>query len=316
MTPLTLLQLPSEILLHILGHVGASFFRQDISRLCVSKRWYNLAWLIQAQDLHMTLQTLPQFLANDETFGRIRTRVASVNLVLHFLDKTIRDRANVDDKSVVEANSYLDQLAILLRSSPQLKTLSIIAQLDFFGLSTGSIGSLLSACPLTSLHIDIPIHLALWQGRPGYNDHTAHLCSIINSMLPSLRRLSCRMHLICGRLLEPLPDDANGPLKLEELIINFTQPPFSGPGRRDPRCCNSLLAPFGLTQPVIEAQATALAARLANPRMVRVIGYGPRSAEGIYAYDAITKRRIFLDFDAEWDADGKGVADEELMAEL
>jgi hypothetical protein len=123
------------------------------------------------------------------------------------------------------------------------------------------------------------------------------------------------MHLICGRLLEPLPDATNGPLKLEELIINFTQPPFSGPGRRDPRCCNSLLAPFGLTQLVIEAQATALAATLPNPRMVRVIGYGPRSSKGIYAYDAITKRRLFLDFDAEWDAEGKQVADEVLMGE-
>lgn len=316
MAPITLLQLPSEILLHILDHVGSRFFHHDIRRLHVSKRWYSLAWVIQAQDLHFTLQSLPRFFANDEMFARIQTHVVSVSLGLHFLDKTIRDRANVDDKYVVESNSSLDQLAVLLGQCPQLKALSIITQSDFYGLSTGSIGSLLSACPLTSLHIDIPIHLALWQSRPGYNDYTAHLCCIINSLLPSLRRLSCRMHLICGRLLEPLPDDANGPLKLEELIINFTQPPFSGPGRRDPRCCNSLLAPFGLTQPVIEAQATALAARLANPRMVRVIGYGPRSAEGIYAYDAITKRRIFLDFDAEWDADGKGVADEELMAEL
>lgn len=311
MAPMTLLQLPSEILLHVLDHVGASFFHQDIHRLCVSKRWYSLAWLILAQDLHLSLQTLPRFLANEGSFERIRPHVGSANLLLHFLDKTVQDRANVDDQCIIEANSYLDQLADLLRQCPQLKALSITAQLGFFGLSTGSIGRLLSTCPLTSLHIDIPIRLALWRGRPGYNDNTAHLCCCINALLPSLRRLSCRLHLICGRLLEPLLDDANGPLNLEELIINFTQPPFTGPGRRDPRRCDSILAPFGPTQLVIEAQATALAARLPNPRMVRVIGYGPLTASGIYAYDAITKRRELLDFDAEWDADGKVLADED-----
>ncbi|EAQ90339.1 predicted protein [Chaetomium globosum CBS 148.51] len=310
MAPMGLLQLPSEILLHILNHVGASFFHQDPSRLRVSKRWYSLAWLILAQDPHLSLQTLPRLLANEETFGRIQPHVGSVNLVLHFPDKTVRDCANVDDKRVVEANSHLDQLAVLLRHCPQLKALSLVAQVDFFGLSTGSIGSLLSASPLTSLHIDIPIRLALWRGRPGYNDHTAHLCCCINALLPSLRRLRCRMHLICGRLLEPLPDDANGPLKLEELIINFTQSPFTGPGRRDPRSCDSILAPFRPTQQVIEAQAEALAARLPNARMVRVIGYGPRKLRGIYAYNAITKRREMLNFYTEWDASGTVLADE------
>ncbi|KAH6637218.1 hypothetical protein F5144DRAFT_569932 [Chaetomium tenue] len=309
MAPMTLLQLPSEILLHILDHVGASFFHQDTNRLRVSKRWYSLAWLILARDPHLSLQTLARLLANEEAFGRIQPHVGSVNLVLHFVDKTAPDRPNVNDKRVVEANSHLDQLAVLLRQCPQLKALSIVAQVNFFGLSTGSIGSLLSACPLTSLHINIPTRLALWRGRPGYNDHIAHLCCCINALLPSLRRLRCRMHLICDRLLEPLPDDTNGPLKLEELIINFTHSPFIGRGRWNPRSCDSILAPFTHTQHVVEAQAAALAARLPNPRMVRVIGHGSRELRGIYAYNAITKRREIFNFHTEWDAPGTVVAD-------
>ncbi|KAK3299581.1 uncharacterized protein B0H64DRAFT_389071 [Chaetomium fimeti] len=306
---MALLQLPSEVLLHMLDGVGASFFYKDIRRLHVSKRWYSLAWLIMAREVHLNLRTLPRLLENEEVFGRIRTHLSSVNLYLHFLGKTVRDDPSPDDKCVVEANSFLDQLVVPLRHCPQLKSLSIIAALGLFGLSTGSIGSLLSVCPLTSLHIDIPIRLALWRGRPGYNDHTAHLCRCINALLPSLRRLSCRLHLICDQLLEPLPDDANGPLKLEELIINLTQPSFTGQGRHHPRNCGSILAPFEPVQKAIENQAEALVARLNNPRMVRVIGYGVLLQE-IYAYDAITKRRTRLEPDAEWDAEGQVVADE------
>ncbi|KAH6845739.1 hypothetical protein B0I37DRAFT_344851 [Chaetomium sp. MPI-CAGE-AT-0009] len=308
---MALLQLPSELLLHILSHVGASFFYEDLHRLRVSKRWYSLTWLILARELHLDLRSLPRLLANEAAFERIRPHIGSVNLSLHFLDKTVPDEPSVDDKCIVEANSCLDQLVAPLRRCPQFKALSIVAALDLFGLSTGSIGRLLSVSPLTSLHIDIPSRMALWLGRPGYNDHTAHLCCCINALLPSLRRLSCRLHLICDKLLEPLPNDANGPLKLEELIINLTQPPFTDVGPSYPRNCAAILWPFEPTRKAIKRQATELVARLAKPRMVRVIEYGIRDTpQEIYAYDAITRRRTVLDLDAEWDAEGRAIADE------
>jgi hypothetical protein len=55
-----------------------------------------------------------------------------------------------------------------------------------------------------------------------------------------------------------------------------------------------------------EERATALVGQLRNPRMVRVIML-KIPVRRVYAYDAVTQRRVWLgpETDHEWDADGE-----------
>ncbi|EMR66228.1 hypothetical protein UCREL1_6796 [Eutypa lata UCREL1] len=63
-----LLQLPPEILLCILDELGHEFFSKDLSRLTISRLWYDLAWKVFSRDLPFTAWPLIKFTKNETAF--------------------------------------------------------------------------------------------------------------------------------------------------------------------------------------------------------------------------------------------------------
>jgi hypothetical protein len=314
---MALVRLPSELLLHILSEVGSQFFAQDARRRTVSKRWFSFAWLVFARDLRVTSRSLARFLADEEAIRRIQPHLRSIDFFL---------LANVDDPGFVlqishlvhssdgtfrrgqqewrdGTNASLTRLATALQPCPRLESLKFAVSINTYGLASGTIASLISPRHLTSLDLDIGGSNIPVVEHPGEG---THLCPLINALLPSLRRLRCRMSFMCGDLLKPV--ETESPSQLEEVIINLTQigNPYavsrSMINCRDPSALTRLPA----LNAAFEDLATELAGQLPNPRRVRVIML-KMPGRRVYAYDAVTQRRVWLGPEAEheWEAEGE-----------
>jgi hypothetical protein len=304
---MALVQLPSELLLRILGYVGSQFFSQDVRRLAVSKRWYSIAWLILAEECHLTCRTLPRFLTNEEAFERTQTHLRSIDLLVAFQAPSHLE-LYFEEPWLAETNDRLTKLAVKLRRCPLLGRLHLVLSNNVFGLQPSSIPGLLSLPNLTTLELEVGYHSVI-----PVRDDRKHLCCCINALLPSLRRLRCRMISVCERLLEPLPTEQ--PLELEELILNLTDDEaiiFYGASDFPRRCLDDRNRDFSLVRDAVEAQATALAARMRNPRMVRIISYRERTApSNVYAFDALSGRRSWFSPRpmGEWDGSTMGLVE-------
>jgi hypothetical protein len=209
-----------------------------------------------------------------------------------------------------EINDRLASLAAALQRCPRLGILSVVAPVGREGLALAPepFAGLLSAGNLTSLVLDIAGDHSI-RVREG---DEPHLCLHINALLPSLRRLRCRMFWICGSILRPLPNECQS--KLEEVIINLTREHCAVDKFGEfPRHCRATRVGelFSATK-TLQTRATELAARLHNPRMVRVIAFEPSSYRS-YAFDALTGRRTWLNLKADWDADGEEMAEDKMI---
>jgi hypothetical protein len=346
--PMELMSLPAELLLKILKMLGWQYFSDDVRRLTVCKRWYNLAWPIFARELHLDFKSLPQFLENDEFFERAHECVGFVNLTLKGVHRDLGSRRPFSFemgrrmRRWSEISSRLQVLATMLQRCPRLEHLSVVVSPEIEALAPQPFVDMISArhVHLTSLELHVPA-LVSFNERGMVASETAipstHLCRNINALLPSLRRLRCRMRHICEGILEPPPDDI--PLRLDELIINFARPRAqeeppeiinsmvglpANPNlpRQYSTTCNRFLdpqyrsrptpigPPFPETRRAIEARAVALAARLPNPRIIRVIGLqADHETRRMVAFDAISRRRMFLEPDADWDAEGEVIVE-------
>jgi hypothetical protein len=319
---MALLRLPSELIGHILIDVGSEFFYQDTRRLTVSRRWYGLALPILTRDLEFaSVTSLEEFFTSKNAVAQAETHLRSVRLDLDiFYDELVCRRLEpYKDYDTLQAqwrndiNDRLASLAAALQRCPRLGTLSVIAPLGIGGLVTLTLApepfvGLLSAGNLTSLVLDISGDHSI-KAREG---DEPHLCRHINALLPSLRRLRCRMFRICGSILRPLPDEC--PPKLNEVIINLTREhcAVGKPGGFPKHCRATRVGELFTATKTIQTRATELAGRLRNPRMVRVIAFEPGSHRS-YAFDALTGRRTWLNLRAGWDAGGEEMAEDEMV---
>ena len=78
-----LLQLPAELLLLILNHVGREFFAQDPRRLAVSKQWHDLAWPVLVRDLRLTTASLVRFTADPALLARSQRHITLLSSLSH-----------------------------------------------------------------------------------------------------------------------------------------------------------------------------------------------------------------------------------------
>jgi hypothetical protein len=167
------------------------------------------------------------------------------------------------------------------------------------------LADLLSLRHLTSLDYDTGGYLQRLTDYTG-----THRCRSISAMLPSLRRLRCRMEMMCEDFLEPPPGEA--PLALEEVIVHLSTSGRTRKGKAVYLMAESCQFPdvyhFIHLRELMEKQARALLVRLANPRMVRVITH--ENIEGYtmpYAFDVMKEERIRLPKNSKWDAEGEVV---------
>lgn len=353
---MTLLQLPAELLLHILNDLGPAFLRQDIRRLTVSKTWYGLAWKVLVRDLQFTAQSLRQFTQQGTLLTQSQPYITTVKLYLEGHASRIPPQSRTDqitnptpsDEWSHQTATSLTRLSTTLQRAPALRSLTLRARaLDLPQhreyLTAASLCTLLSyptfsVCHLTTLDIDTATsHIHQSSSHLGDDDDgDTHLCHAINTLLisspSSLRRLRCRMESVCPALLAP-PAPGGAPLHhLEEVIVNLSLAEISEMivSWRHARGCRRHYHRSGaegggyekglgiaqLRAAMCEA-ATVFAGRVGEQvKMVRVLSHRLPSLE-VFAFDAVEGRRVELPFYDGRDWVAEGeVWDEEDVAEL
>ncbi|KAI1124925.1 hypothetical protein F5Y10DRAFT_248325 [Nemania abortiva] len=325
-----LLRLPPEILVQIFDQIGSFFFREDLGRLTVCKRWFEFA--LPACFKHVTLsQAAMRSLVASGAMKEpspLKYNLETLELELqgyrafesasydgeHGQESiaTLPDEAPGEFRSYIKAlNSDIAQLATMAQQSRRLRTLHIRAwrsssprgfsDADWY-LSLRTMQGFLSVDNLSVLILDLSAGF-----RRSLGDDR-HICRDIAALLPTLRILHLRMRRICPDVLKP--QDPDGDLRLSELVINLsltTTAPRITSATHSERCggVRGLL----LLQSDIREQAEALAARMDSPRVVRVLTHSLPSFE-ILSLDVLTGKIMVLDDDMAWDEDGKSVTED------
>ncbi|KAG7284725.1 hypothetical protein NEMBOFW57_009334 [Staphylotrichum longicolle] len=297
--------LPPELVLRVMRHIGHEFFAQNIRRLTVSKWWFRYAWTIFVEQLLLNRTRLVHFARNPAALEAMLPHLKAITIIARefcypstspSLHKVVYDGLwGVTDEpysnspfghgltEMAKFNSFLDKVAIKLHQCPRLNSVTFKGPTKHgvYILYTEPLDSLLSLRHVTSLTVTNNAFL-----------NGFHMCSHIHRRLPFLRRFRYRTHLICEDLLTPLPDAP--PLNLQDVVIDLTCPTCRRRGSRlDWEDCGHRL----------EEWATELASRLDNPRMVRVRYPWPYN-DRTYSFDGITGVRTQLENGSTWDDEG------------
>ncbi|KAG6019184.1 hypothetical protein E4U19_007432 [Claviceps sp. Clav32 group G5] len=299
---MSLLRLPPEIVLSIFRLLGSAFFRRDVRRLLVSKWWYELAWPVFYQDLRLRAGSLQSFVLATKSVDllhSIRKNVRTVKLVLNGFEDwhSILSASNaagsteidlqVVDTWTSKVNGHVAALAGILQHCTGLRLLKVEARPETHPLqlnlqrrdylAPSPLASLSSLSQLTCLEIDTA-------GTRLMDDNDApkvHLCSKIRTMLPTLRRLRCRMNSICPTIFDVSAGSL--PLALEDFIAL--------PGDNFPRLKTDM-----------ESCVRKLVPLMKNPRIVRVLSHTFPGMK-LHSLDVLTGRRMEIEPNAPWDAD-------------
>ncbi|KAG6201935.1 hypothetical protein E4U35_005548 [Claviceps purpurea] len=337
---MSLLRLPPEIMLNIVHLLGSAFFLQDVRRLLVCKWWYAFASPIFFQDLRLQALSpkragsLERFILASKSVDllhSIRKNVRTTKLILSgFKDwrstlstsnatGSTRIDLKVVDTWTSEVNGYVAALGSVLQHNTKLRVLKVEArpetpppQLNLQRrdyLAASSLAGLISLSQLTCLEIDTA-------GTRLMHDNDApkvHLCSKIRAMLPTLRRLRCRMSSICSTIF----DVSAGclPLALEDVIVNLSLSDIRGTDTsyRYPNRCEALPGDnFTRLKADMESCARELVPLMGNPRIVRVLSHTFPGMK-LHSLDVLTERRMELKPNAPWDADGGEVKEPRVL---
>ncbi|KAK0667270.1 hypothetical protein QBC41DRAFT_228903 [Cercophora samala] len=327
-----LLKLPPEILIQIFDHVGSRYFRSDLSRLTVCKRWNQFAHIVCSRQLYITPRILRQMVLSpyvESSLHLMETLDLELEGFVMRRPETVLDSNSYSWNSapglwslrrrVRELNDDLAHLASIMRQSQRLCTLRIKA---IFGSDYFQVGSkylfsstirslLLSTSNLSVLELDLCSTHPEPQDHPHHGDDS-HVCPMIATLLPTLRCLRLRMPVICSDALKP-PQHCSDPLRLRVLLVSFVLP-STDPVYNEPVLTIRCGGPgrFVRLRQVVRGdmvrQSRVLAARMSAPKMVRILTHVLASGE-LGGVDVLTGKEIKLREGAEWDDDGEAVED-------
>ncbi|KAI8716923.1 hypothetical protein NCS52_00986900 [Fusarium sp. LHS14.1] len=315
---MNLLQFPTEILFIIFRLLGSAFFRRDTQRLTVSKSWYEIARSVLFRDLQFSARSLPRFLKADMS-SLVHQHTRTINIAfegVQYHRALSTASPSVQENVVTEWNTNvgnnLTSLASILQDCRNLHVLKLgprpqwrapraISQALF---SSDALVSLLSVGNLTCLEFD-----TISTGILSATSHRrSDICEVIRKLLPTLRRLRCRMRKICPRIL--MHREEGQLLRLEEVIINLNLgdvSQYASPQQSYP-CGIFVSGPPAAWKAEMESAAKDLVDRMATPRVVRVLSRSGSSPQ-TECFDAIAQRRMMLAPGAAWDADGEEVVE-------
>ncbi|CAI6311245.1 unnamed protein product [Periconia digitata] len=320
---MSLLQLPTEILLQIFVYVGSSYILSDLSRLTVCRQWYEVARIACFQEVTITQETVHRLMSSpyaESNLALVKDCTKTLNLDIFGhgdwssmflysqtnaeLQQTRTGRPpswnpELGEACITGLNNHLLHLANVMKQSRKLRILSIETLFHLHGLSPirftpylrfSTIHAFLSTTNLTSLNLDLCAAELLPQPS---SDH--HICTTIAALLGTLRYLRLRMRSICPEVLKPQHHITK--LHLNEVIINlnlFCKLPLIGvPYNSD--CCASFSGDYLARNAGLEKQAQLLAAQTANPRIIRILALSslrtPPLIE-LQVFDALTGRYI------------------------
>jgi len=312
-----------------MDHVGSSYFREDLGRLTVCKRWFGFARTACFKDLQLSQKTLRRLLSSRDV-GRSLLLIKDSLEILDLELKGFEDWSSIPEPqsyprngNALDASSWatvldngLAQLAIIAKESRKLRIIRIQAssenhpllphlpRRDYLSLST--IRALLSVKNLMVLELDLcgTFLIPRQEHRDGF-----HVCTSISALLTTLRRLRLRMRSICADVLRLQHHDTS--LRLSEVLINLSlsnESPMTTSAAHSTRC-GSTGGGFLKLKADIEDQAEALAAHMASPKIIRILTHSLPQLE-MRSLDVLTGKCMILADDMAWEDDGKTVEDD------
>ncbi len=318
-----LLQLPAELLILILNHVGPEFFAQDPRRLAVCKQWHDLAWPVLVRDLRLTTTALTRFTAHPALAARSERHITTTTL--HFQntprhpaakDPAFRRAIPPNRRWSAQLTTALITLSASLSRARALHTLTLTAHaLDTAGwhLPAPALATLLSSVSsaahhLTSLTIDTA-------SCPLQQHPDTHLCAAVNALLPTLRHLRFRAETVCPALLAgdtPLP-------QLKTVLVNLSLAYLADDylSYRHAKGCGGVYGrSIVRVRAAMEEAAVALVGAMGEDKgMVRIISHRVPALD-VFAFDAVVERRVQLwSLEKGWDAEGDPEVEEEDVEE-
>lgn len=315
---MSLCAIPPEILKKILDLVGLQYFPDDIGRLTISRAWYPVAYDVLSQHIQFKSPCPIDFAAVATSLdSRSPLRgITSINIRFepreerHESGSTPsgsiqdwRDWNRVVNETLktitegVESNRKLQDLQVLMPLTP----LPNFAPFVPIHLEQPQMLKLLTASEhLTCLRLDTSgIHC--WKRTK--RNSPQHPCKVINSMLPRLKKLWCRMRYMCEDLLDT---SDNQPLVLEELCLNISfmtrreaHHDFNHKSyfRIPTRCfgTGTFTLKYRSLGTNLKATLSALADRLPDARMVRMVYYHKAPCayteiSQLFEFDALANR--------------------------
>lgn len=332
-----LLQFPPEILKNIFAQIGSSFFREDLSRLTVCKRWFDFALPACFKCIKLSQETL-RSLVNSGTIEKgpvLKGSLETLQLELRgyqscsstssfqehaqqseLLDSSVHE-APVDNPAttwIAALNNDLAQLAVLARGSYMLRALHIQAWRSSSSepfdsaenyLSLPTMKTLLSLENLSVLVLDISCNLLL----SGQQENGHHICPAVGALLPNLRTLHLRMRSICPDVLKLR--DTNNSLRLSVVVVNLSLiANFPGiTSAAHSQRCGSQSEGLAQLKAEMQQQAEALATRMASPKVVRILTHSLPQFE-THSLDVLTGKVMILSDGMAWEEDGKTVEED------
>ncbi|KAM5439477.1 hypothetical protein MferCBS31731_004574 [Microsporum ferrugineum] len=329
---MSLLDLPSEILLWVLECLGASFFRDDIGRLTVCKRWYGVAHHIFYADIELQAGTLSKLFAHPSLPTRAHLFKHSLKILTvelrGFMDWNRVCIQDLDDGNIQpyidswtsSINNNLSKLAAYIHEGKVLRTLRFTAWSEFTPifptlprrdyLYFDTIFNFLSLDSLTVLELDTCgshfIHYGVSQSQSG---RQRHICQHIAALLPQLHCLRLRLREICPLALQP--QGADTPY-LKSVIVNLSlsnEPSDITSASYSRRCGSSERPGFPQLRSDMEDQATRLAGQMSYPVIVRVLFHPHNGCSSLgwkqEYLDVLTGKRATLEPSIPWDEDGE-----------
>ncbi|KAI9900185.1 hypothetical protein N3K66_004447 [Trichothecium roseum] len=322
-------QLPAELLLRIQYHLGSSFFREDLSRLHVSKRWLACAQEVIAKDLTFSVDSLKRFVEAISSQGErlstnVHHRTKTVELKFDRLVdwSKLRPPTGLVETSTAEnvytrraSESYQDlndnvaALASELQLS-RLRKLVLRPEPTFNGrwttqilqgpcLANSSLEKLLNMRHLTELEFDTASTYAIrLRSKPA----DVHLCHAINALLPTLQRLRCRMDSICEDIFK-VPNMEVGTLPLKDLVVSLSLSniaPNDYSYRFPAHCTHIYKVPFVANRATIEEKLEGLAALTKGAVSMKLL-YHSFPGFDMWEFDALTGQRTKLQGEVAWD---------------
>jgi hypothetical protein len=326
--PMALLELPAELIFHVMDYVGSTYFHQDLSRLTVCKEWYRYALPSSYKDISLSQSSLQSLLKTPNvahTLTSICTSLDTLSIVFTgnerpnhstTFDISSTDSTGADNEAAMSSPVILDadlaRPARTAKEAQKLRCVHIRAPNGHASISlqplhhelvrASTIQGFLSAQNLAVLDID-PCGKSLVPPPEGGE----HICHSIGSLLATLTHLRLRMRTICVDALTPPKHAMN--MRLTEVIVNlslYDETLVPSPATHATPCTGG--GKLKLKNDM-EGRAKDILKSMSSPKTVRVLTHTLPKLR-IRSLDVLTDKYMELEEGAAWDDDGRTIVDD------
>jgi hypothetical protein len=302
MEPTSALHLPPEIWEMVLDHIPLSFFQEDLARLTICKRWYDLVYPVFIRRLEYTPKVISRLV--NRKANATDGKTAAINRARERLQKSTRYLTLVIDgkpaSKCFDTPYNLLRFGDMLRDSPDLKFVRFVSRpanerwkADPYSereLPLHGIGSFTER--LTFL-TDLDLDLCGGTRVPGIL--AGHFCHTISPLISRLRSLSLRTRCLCK---EAFKVRLGKEVTLQRLTVNLHLGTIS---KVNPKLNSTTLCPpsslysvrsweFHSPMDELRPAVQAVAKEMRNPERARIIH---KALNGeIHVWDAKTSECV------------------------